>query len=338
MPYVNAPEFLVPGKPRYYATVTLFEGYAVPVLVETIDGRPIKVEGNPDHPLSRGATDIFSQAAVLGLYDPDRSSATTYYARIASWDAFQLAMVERASALAHKRGEGLAVLTGAVTSPTTIRQMHELQDRLPALRWYVHEPVGQERRYAATRSAFGEPLHVRYRLDRADAVLVLDADPLGPGPAQLVYANQWVERRRIGVANGRLPGLHVLESTPSLTGAKATSRRPGSTTEIINFTLALAQQFGLGPTGAPDLPLAQRAYLSEVAQELREAGRRRPRPGRAASAARHPGGRLRARTIGWAASGAPSSSRDPIEAHGRPPGPLACPTSRAPCGPDRSIP
>jgi Fe-S-cluster-containing dehydrogenase component len=272
VPYVTAPESLVPGVSRYYATLTLLEGFGIPVLVETVDGRPIKVEGNPDHPLSRGATDVFSQAAVLDLYDPDRSTATTYYARIASWEAFQLAMIERAAALAQKRGEGFAILTGAITSPTTLRQMRELQDQMPALRWYVHEPVGHERRYAATRSAFGEPLHVVYRLDRADAVLALDADPLGPGPAQLVYANQWVERRRIGIANGRLPGLHVLESTPTLTGSKATSRWPASSGEIVNFTLALAQQLGLGPTGAPDLPLALRSHVSQVAQELKQAG------------------------------------------------------------------
>ncbi|HEX3208947.1 MAG TPA: hypothetical protein VHQ91_06185, partial [Geminicoccaceae bacterium] len=220
----------------------------------------------------RGATDAFSQAAVLELYDPDRSSATTYYGQIGSWSAFQLTMVERASALAQKRGEGLVILTGTVTSPTMVRQMRQLQDRFPALRWYVHEPVGRARSDAATRSAFGRPLDVRYRLDRADMVLALDADPLGPGPAQLVYARQWIERRRTAIASGDLPRLHVIESTPSLTGAKATRRSPASSGEIVNFTLALAQQFGIRPAGTPDLAPPRRAELAQVAQQLREAG------------------------------------------------------------------
>ncbi len=273
VPYVNAPEFQVPGEPRYYATATLLNGYAFPVIVRTIDGRPIKVEGNPDHPISRGTADTFAQAAVLGLYDPDRSSATTHYGRIASWNAFQLALVQKATAMAERRGEGLALLTGAVTSPTSIRQIHELRSRFPALRWYVDEPVGNSRRYAATTLAFGEPLEVRYRLDRADVVLSLDDDFLGPGPAQILHARQWVERRRTMVNDGQLPDLHVLESTPSLTGSRAGSRVPASTTEITNFALALAQEFGLGPTGAPDLPLAQRAHLTHVSEELKRAGR-----------------------------------------------------------------
>ena len=272
VPYVEAPEFLVPGQPRSYATATLLDGYAIPVLVKTVDGRPIKVEGNPDHPVSRGATDIFSQAAVLDLYDPDRSSATLYDGRIASFDAFQLALSERIAALAQKQGRGLAILTGAVTSPTTIRQMQELRHRFAELRWYLHEPLGQDRHYAATRLAFGAPFEVRYRLDRADAVLALDADPLGPGPAQLIYAGQWAGRRRSEFAGGRLPDLYVLETTPSLTGARATRRIPASSAEIINFTLALAQQLGLGPAAAPDLSLAGRAHLQQVADALKRAG------------------------------------------------------------------
>ena len=118
IPYVTAPEYEVPGKPRYYATATLLNGYAVPVLVETHEGRPTKVEGNPDHPLTRGTTDIFAQAAVLGLYDPDRSAAVTLDGRIASFDACQLALTERARELEADRGRGLAILTGTVTSPT----------------------------------------------------------------------------------------------------------------------------------------------------------------------------------------------------------------------------
>ena len=289
VPYVEAPEFLVPGQPRSYATATLLDGYAIPVLVKTVDGRPIKVEGNPDHPASRGATDIFSQAAVLDLYDPDRSSATLYDGRIASFDAFQLALSERIAALAQKQGRGLAILTGAVTSPTTIRQMQELRHRFAELRWYLHEPLGQDRHYAATRLAFGAPFEVRYRLDRADVVLALDADPLGPGPAQLIYAGQWAGRRRSEFAGGRLPDLYVLETTPSLTGARGDPPHPRLERGDHQLHARPRAAAGPRPGRRARSSLAGRAHLQQVAGALKRAGPGGPDPPRPASAAAGPG-------------------------------------------------
>ena len=274
IPYVTAPEYEVPGKPRYYATATLLNGYAVPVLVETHEGRPTKVEGNPDHPLTRGTTDVFAQAAVLGLYDPDRSAAVTLDGRISSFDACQLALTERARELEANRGRGLAILSGTVTSPTLVRQIGALRRRFPELRRFVHEPVGQQHQHTAARLALGKPLDLHYRLDEAEVVLSLDGDFLGPGPAQLAHAHQWIEARRRKLAGGDVGRLHVLESTPSLTGAKASELSPMSTSEIVNFALALAQQLGLGAPLGIELPLAQRAQLLTVAEELRRAGPR----------------------------------------------------------------
>jgi molybdopterin-containing oxidoreductase family iron-sulfur binding subunit len=273
LPYVEAPQFMVPGEPRYYATATTFEGYAVPVLVETHMARPIKVEGNPEHPVSRGRTDAFAQAAVLDLYDPGRSQAVTYYGQLSSWNACQLALVELAARLAHRRGRGLALLSGAITSPTVVRQIRQLRDRFPEMSWFIHEPVGSERRYAAARLAFGQPLDLHLRLDRADVIVSLDADFLGPGPHQVPYARQWIEGRRIRLAGGDLARLHVLESTPSLTGAKATRLIVASSPGIANFTLALAQAFGVAGTTTPDLPLPLRAHLQVLVEELRRAER-----------------------------------------------------------------
>ncbi|HEX6142151.1 MAG TPA: TAT-variant-translocated molybdopterin oxidoreductase [Geminicoccaceae bacterium] len=272
LPYVRAPEFEVPGDPEYYATAALLGGYALPVLAETHVGRPVKVEGNPEHPVSRGATDLFAQAAVLDLYDPDRSGATTRLAQISTFDAFQIDLIGRARELEGRRGSGLALLTGAVTSPTTLRLIERARERLPELRWFVHEPVGNARRHEAARLAFGRILDLHPRLDRAEVTLCLEADPLGPGPAQVPNARAWVDQRRAKMAHGELPKLYVLESTPSLTGAKASEALPAAPAEIHNATLALAQHLGIGGIEAPELPLHLRAKVLEIALALERSG------------------------------------------------------------------
>lgn len=272
LPFVNAPEFGVPGQSVYYASATLHDGYAIPVLVETVEGRPIKVEGNPDHPLARGRIDPFAQAAVLELYDQDRSRTTTHLGDVGTWDRFQDAMVARMRVLEGGGGEGLAILTGTITSPTTKRQMERLQKRLPGLAQFRHEAVDRSPQREATVLAFGRPLDLHPRLDRADLVLAIEADPLGPGPAQIVHARRFAEGRRRALEKGRLPGLHVLECTPSLTGARATRRRPASAAHAERLLVALAQHFGLGPTEALELSLEDRAWLREIAAGLESAG------------------------------------------------------------------
>jgi molybdopterin-containing oxidoreductase family iron-sulfur binding subunit len=272
LPFVNAPEFEAAGEPLFYATATLLEGYAIPVLVKTTDGRPIKVEGNPEHPLTRGGTDIFAQAAVLDLYDPDRSKTTTYLGEILTWDRFQAALLDKARELERHEGAGLAVLTGTITSPTTVRQMLRLQERLPQMRHFEHEPLGPERRRQAARLAFGQALEVQYRPERAEVVLSLDEDFLGPGPGQIANARGWSEGRRTARDRGRLLRLYAAQSTPSLTSANATEWKPVSSGQVEHLLVALAQHFGIGPPGAVDLPLEHRAWLLKVAAELEGAG------------------------------------------------------------------
>ena len=275
LPWVRAPEFSVPGDPRYYASALPFAGYGLPVLVETHEGRPIKVEGNPEHPVSRGRTDLFAQASVLSLYDPERSGATTYLGRITSFDAFEVALLERAALLAAGQGRGLALLTGAITSPTTVRLIERLQEPFPELSWYVHEPVGRARLHEATRRAGGRVLDRHLHLAQARVILCLDDDPLGPGPAQVPHAMAWIEGRRTMLERqGEVPELIVLESTPTLTGAKASEAWPAGSAEIHNFTLALAQAFGLGGSEAVELPLHLRAALQATVSKLQAAGDR----------------------------------------------------------------
>ncbi|HET6900389.1 MAG TPA: TAT-variant-translocated molybdopterin oxidoreductase, partial [Vicinamibacteria bacterium] len=142
VPYVQPPEQAIPGKPLFFATAMLDRGYAKGILVESHLGRPTKIEGNPDHPASLGATDISGQAWVLGLYDPDRSQTLTYRGEIRAWTDFMGAMRNALGAQKPRQGVGVRILTEAVTSPTLAAQMREVLAELPAAKWHQWEPMG----------------------------------------------------------------------------------------------------------------------------------------------------------------------------------------------------
>jgi molybdopterin-containing oxidoreductase family iron-sulfur binding subunit len=271
VPYVEAPEFLIPGRPKYYATAALLNGYAQPVLGETHVGRPTKLEGNPDHPASGGATDAFTQAAVLGLYDPDRSRAPRYLGRPTSWNAFDTAMVAEARRLDASGGDGFRLLTGAVTSPTLIRQIEALERRWPKARRHAFEPVDEELRLEATARAFGRPLEPRLRLDLAEVTISLDDDVLGPGPKQTWRARLWSRRRQAAQKGEGACILHVAEPTPSLTGVAASRRLIAASARIGSLAEGLAAALGLGAGPASPLSAAEEAWIEASARALRDA-------------------------------------------------------------------
>ena len=182
VPYVRQPEELVPGKPLFFATAMPLGGVATGLLVESHEGRPTKIEGNPDHPGSLGATDVFAQAAVLGLYDPDRSQTLTNVGEIRPWAAF-LGTIRAALATQQPvKGAGLRILTESVNSPTLAAQLRDLLTRLPAAKWHQWDPASRENARAGATLAFGEYADAQYRLDRADVIVALDADFLGERP------------------------------------------------------------------------------------------------------------------------------------------------------------
>ncbi|MBK8210096.1 MAG: 4Fe-4S dicluster domain-containing protein [Rhodospirillales bacterium] len=270
VPYVNQPEQQIPGRPRYYATATLLEGFAQPVLVETHEGRPTKIEGNPDHPVGRGGTDAFIQAAVLQLYDPDRSQTVQHLGRIATWGHVEAAFADLRRRLDETGGAGLRLLTGDVTSPTLSRQLDRLQARWPQARWHGFEPVGSDLRHTALRQTFGARLAAHYALERAHVVVALDEDLLGPGPAQVRHADGWASRRRAALAGDGACRLMVAEPTPTLTGAMAESRLPVSAARIGALASALAARLRSGGAAAPQLSLGEEAWVAAAAQALQE--------------------------------------------------------------------
>jgi MoCo/4Fe-4S cofactor protein with predicted Tat translocation signal len=248
VPYARRPEEIIPGKPLFYATTFPHRGYGKGVLVRTEMGRPIKIEGNPDHPASLGATDIFMQASILGLYDPDRSQTVRQGKSISTWDAFTQFAEARVVEHQADQGAGLFLLTGQTTSPSFGDQLQRLQKRFPQMSWCSYEPTARLRAQSITgRSA--EPV---YDLGNADVVLSLDADFLFHGPANLILTKAFSKKRRDPTSN--FNRLYVVESTPSITGAKADVRWRRKPSEIIAFTQDLANHVLKGATAtAPEI-------------------------------------------------------------------------------------
>ena len=183
-PTSGSPRSSIPGKPLFFATAMTLGGVATGLLVESHEGRPTKIEGNPDHPGSLGATDVFAQAAILGLYDPDRSQTLTNLGEIRPWSAFLGAIRAALTAQQPLKGAGLRILTETVTSPTLAAQIRELLARFPSAKWHQWDPASRDNARAGAQLAFGEYVDAQYRFDQADVILALDADFLALRPGQ----------------------------------------------------------------------------------------------------------------------------------------------------------
>ena len=269
LPYVNQPENLVPGVPAYYATSIVFEGYAQPVIATTYAGRPTKLDGNPDHPVTRGKSDAFMQSAIFGLYDPERSKTPVHNGASASWAEFESALAGLRARWRERKGEGLRILTGATTSPTLIRQMGGLAAQYPGARWHQFEPVGAARQDEASVLAFGRTVEPHYRLDRCEVIVSLDHDLLGPGPHQVTQARAWAEGRGEAAPNGGRSRLHIAEAIPGLTGTTATTRVRCDTSRLGALALAIGAQFSLAGWSAPALSESEKSWLDRAMRDLR---------------------------------------------------------------------
>jgi MoCo/4Fe-4S cofactor protein with predicted Tat translocation signal len=268
VPYVRMPEDVVPGKPLFFATAMSLGGVATGLLVESHEGRPTKIEGNPDHPASRGGTDLFAQASILTLYDPDRSNTITELGSIRAWSSFVAAMRGALSAQAATQGAGLRILTETVTSPTLAAQIQQVLARHPEARWIQWDPTPRDNVRAGARLAFTEYVEPVYDFEKADVVLSLDADFLVAENAFGVkYARAFASRRRLDADPDRLNRLYVVEATPSVTGGRADHRLPLRSGQIDAFARAVAAALGVaGVTGAA--PEGTDSYVTAIAADL----------------------------------------------------------------------
>src|SRR5262245_13264007 len=278
VPYVTAPEEFVPGIPRYYATTMPFRRSAHGLIVESHEGRPTKIEGNPSHPSALGASSSRVQASVLGLYDPDRSQSITLKGARKSWNDFVTSWGELAKAHAADGGAGLAVLSESFSSPTLARLVSALRTSYPKLQWATYDAVSDENRLAGLRQATGRDIDLMLRFDRASVILCLDADPLLTDPEMIRHARGFADGRRAGAvstsagqtSSGAMNRLYAVEGVYSLTGAMADHRLRLESRQIAAFVAALAMRLGApgASSQSADVSGVDRRWIDAVAKDL----------------------------------------------------------------------
>jgi MoCo/4Fe-4S cofactor protein with predicted Tat translocation signal len=270
VPYVRQPEEEIPGKPLFFATAITLGGVASGLLVESHEGRPTKIEGNPDHPASKGATDLFAQGSVLTLYDPDRSKTILQFGEIRPWSAVMTAIRGGLSAQSSSKGAGLRILTETVASPTLAAQIQQVLSLHPSAKWIQWEPVNRDNARAGARTAFGQYVEPLYDLTKADVILSLDADFLSSeGAHNLAYMRQFATRRRVEESADNLNRLYVVESDHTVTGGRADHRHALKSSQIDAFARAVAARAGVsGISGTA--PAESDAFASAVAKDLAE--------------------------------------------------------------------
>lgn len=240
VPYVTPPEEMVPGRPLFFATAIQTPGYGIGLLVESREGRPVKIEGNPGHPASLGATDAFAQASLLDLYDPGRAQTVSYVGRISTWDAFLQALRPRLEEM-KTRESGLRILTETIVSPTTFALLQRLLSAFPGARWHQHEPIHRDNSRTGAQLAFGRHVDMLYDFSAADVVVSLESDFLADAPGKLSYARAFATRRRALPGESTLNRLYVLEGSPSITGSMADHRFPIRSSEISRMARDIAE-------------------------------------------------------------------------------------------------
>ncbi len=268
VPYVQNPDGLTPGRAYFFATAMPLHGVADGLLVESHEGRPTKIEGNPDHPSSQGATSVWAQASILNLYDPDRSQSVMFKGEISRWGDLLDQLQHALDTQKGKQGAGLRILTETTTSPTLGAQMKAVLAAFPAAKWHQYEPGGAHSARQGSQLAFGQYVNTIYKFDAADVVLSLDADFLIEGAGALRHARDFINRRRLVDGKTEMSRLYVVESKVSNTGAKADHRLPLKASEVESFARAVAAEVGVsGVTGSLSGEAAK--FASAVAKDLK---------------------------------------------------------------------
>jgi molybdopterin-containing oxidoreductase family iron-sulfur binding subunit len=273
LPAAKGVEDQIPGNPLFYATAMSLGGVATGLLVEAHDGRPTKIEGNPDHPFSRGAASAFHQASVLGLYDPDRSREVMHEGQPSAWDEFAAFAKGHFSAMA--AGERLRFLSQTVNSPSLEAVRAQALNRFPQAKWIEYEPISEDEALAGAELAFGRAVRPIYHFDKADAILSLDSDFLALDSQTVGYTKDFAARRRVASEKDTMNRLYIVESQFSVTGAMADHRLRMRSGDVPEFVADLARELGLLPAGLNVLNNdPRRRWLAALARDLKKnAGR-----------------------------------------------------------------
>ncbi len=271
VPYVKSPENMIPGKPLYFATAMPFNGTARGLLVESHMGRPTKIEGNPSHPESLGATDTFAQASILGLYDPDRSQVVKKRSRISSLDNFLVEFRAALDAQKSKKGAGFHILSGSVSSPVFLSQMEAVKALFPEAKWHRYEPVNADAVRRGSEMVFGEPVQPVYRFENAEVILSLDSDFLSSGPGFLKNTREFSRKRRVYDGSKTMNRLYAAESVPTNTGTLADHRLSLKASQVTALAFAFAREFGIVPVNFDAASVAPyMEWVKAVARDLKK--------------------------------------------------------------------
>jgi molybdopterin-containing oxidoreductase family iron-sulfur binding subunit len=275
VPYVTQPENGILGKALFFATALTLGGVATPLLARSNEGRPTKLEGNPDHPHSRNgnsndtgssATDIFSQASILSLYDPDRSQTTLFRDETRPWTTFVGEIRTALDDVRPGQGAGLYFLTETITSPSLAEQLKGILTEFPQAKWHQYEPVNNDQARAGAMMALGQPVNTIYDFSKADRILSLDADFLAAMPGTLRYARDFGARRRVAEGKNEMNRLYVIETTPTTTGASADHQWSIRPSELLRAATAIASQVGVSGISAD----TSTSGLDAIARDLQQ--------------------------------------------------------------------
>ncbi len=266
IPLAKGAEDLIPGKPVHYNSVFTLGGNAAGVTVETHDGRPTKIEGNPNHPQSLGAASAYAQASVLGLYDPDRVAEHKRDGQPVSWDDF----VAAAPAMLAGDGAKVRFISQRIASPSYSRLKTELLAKYPAARWVEYEALPVDAANDGARIAFGRSATVNYNFEQADVVCALDFDFLGLDASTILNLRQWASRRRVEDHHDGMSRVYAVESQFSITGGSADHRLRMRASDVVSFAQALANELGVDvpkPGSVPGGDKAQK-FAQVLAKDL----------------------------------------------------------------------
>ncbi len=245
VPYVKAPENVIPGIPQYYATTATLGAHAYGLVVESHGGRPTKIEGNEKHPSSQGKTNTFLQAEILNLYDPDRAKEITHDGETSDWASFVSFWKEKHAGFIESKGEGLAIVSGEFSSPTLYGLYTTFKKVFPKALWVVDEPIDYSNLYDGIKVATGKLLRPNHHLEKAKIVVSIDNDFLGTAQESVASNMGFASARRVESENDDMNRLYVVESAFSITGGMADHRKQLSQTQIEGFTRQLAAEFNI---------------------------------------------------------------------------------------------
>ena len=273
LPYTRQPEEVVPGNPLHYASASTLGGHATGLLITANEGRPTKIEGNPDHPSSMGASGLLEQGMLLQLYDPHRLSYVMNRRAARSWRDFLAAMLEKARGLKDKRGAGLRFLMEPSSSPMVARLRERILERYPLAKFSTWCAVPLQQVHDGAQLALGAPYETRIDLSKASVIASIDQDFLSSLPGTLPQMRAFAERR---APRGRLEmnRLYSIETSVSVTGMTADHRLRAKPSQLVRIALSLAARLvpQLASAAPQELSAEQSKFVDALAKDLKRGG------------------------------------------------------------------